>query len=160
MKISKKRLNTLIENYLFEQEEGPDSKKDKDSKEVKNMQRECNPSQGKKINITISTDTKNKKTGEVTFKVKVGEIEQESSLKIADVEGEGESKANFVLLVQGVCLALKRKGHCPSIAEELLDNLATFIDLRETPEFLPALVRYDKHFTVLTEDDINNSKLS
>ena len=36
MKISKKRLKLLIENYLFEQEEGPVSKEiSKDNKKVK-----------------------------------------------------------------------------------------------------------------------------
>tara|TARA_R110000824_G_scaffold58417_1_gene157943 strand:+ start:147 stop:608 length:462 start_codon:yes stop_codon:yes gene_type:complete len=153
MKISKKRLKLLIENYLFEQEEGPVSKEiSKDNKKVKikSMTKEVGPNHS---NLSI-----NKTTGEVTLKVTGGEVEKEVSLKPADVEGESQAKADFINLASGYIQDLRRTSE--KAAEEFLNNLKPFIDLTDATDYKPSMVQFDAGFNIKNPDDINNSKIS
>jgi hypothetical protein len=152
MKISKKRLKLLIENYLFEQEEGPVSKESsKDNKKVKvaPMTKEVGPNHSK---LSI-----NKTTGEVTLKVTGGEVEKEVSLKPIDVEGESQAKADFVNLASGYIQDLRRTSE--KAAEEFLNNLKSFIDLTDATDYKPSMAKFDAEFNIKKPDDINNSKI-
>ena len=151
MKISRKRLNTLIERYLFE-EEGSSSKKETQDKDVKvkPMSKEIGNNHGE---ISI-----NKNSGEVTLKVVGGDIEKEVSLKPEDVEGTSKEKADFVNLASGYIQDLRRTSE--TAAEEFLNNLKPLIDLTDATDYKPSLATFDKNFTVRNPDDISNSKLS
>jgi len=153
MKISKKRLKSLIENYLLEQEEGLDSKKDsKDKKEikVKPTTMEVGKNHG---DISI-----NKKTGEVTLKVTGGEQESIVSLKPEDVEGDSQEKADFVEVASGYIQDLRRTSE--KKAKEFLDTLKPLIDLTDAIDYKPALVKFDKKYNINDVDSKNNSKLA
>ena len=150
MKISKKRLNTLIENYLFEEEEGSDSKEVKKEIKVKPLSKEIGNNRGE---ISI-----NKNSGEVTLKVTGGEETQEFAIKPEDVEGEGKAKADFVNLASGYIQDLRRNSE--KAAEEFLNNLKPLIDLTDASDYKPSLAAFDKIFPVKSPDDINNSKIS
>ena len=116
MQISKKRLKSLIENYLFEQEEGPESKEDsKDKKvcKVKPMQIEVEG-----IALNLSTN----KEGGVTFEVKGKGNEQTAVLLPKNVSGEDaedkKTKKAFVDLFSGFFQWLD--GIKPKEAQKLL----------------------------------------
>tara|TARA_R110001592_G_scaffold284564_1_gene552888 strand:+ start:678 stop:1139 length:462 start_codon:yes stop_codon:yes gene_type:complete len=153
MKISKKRLKVLIENYLFEQEEGPESKKDKDSEAVK-----VKPMTIELMN-KIAKLSINKATGEVTFKVTGGNEESiEVSLKQSDVEQNNDKKSDFVELASGYIQDLRRESN--EKAEEFLDSLMPLIDITDATNYKPALVKFDKQFNIRDADSITNSKLA
>jgi len=151
MKISKKRLKSLIENYLFEQEEGPESQEaSKDEKEkIKPMRMEV----GKNHAETFI----NKKTGEVTLKVTGGEQES-TSLKPEDVKGDSQEKADFVELASGYIQDLRRTSE--KKAKEFLDSLKPFIDLTDATDYKPSLAKFDKKHNINDPDSKNNSKIS
>ena len=153
MKISKKRLKLLIENYLFEQEEGPVSKeisKDNKKVKVKPMTKEVGPNHSK---LSI-----NKKTGEVTLKVTGGTVEKEVSLKPSEVEGESQAKADFINLASGYIQDLRRTSE--KAAEEFLNNIKPLIDLTVVIGYKPSLLKFDAEFNIKNPDDINNSKIA
>ena len=153
MKISKKRLKLLIENYLFEQEEGPVSKEiSKDNKKVKikSMTKEVGPNHS---NLSI-----NKTTGEVTLKVTGGEQESIVSLKPEDVEGDNQAKADFVDRASGYIQDLRRTSEKKAL--EFLDALKPLIDLTDVTDYKPALVKFDKKHNINDPDAKDNSLIS
>ena len=153
MKISRKRLKSLIENYLYEQEEGPDSKEDsKDEKEVKikPMNMEVGPNHAE--------TSINKKTGEVTLKVTGGEQESIVSLKPEDVEGDNQAKADFVDRASGYIQDLRRTSEKKAL--EFLDALKPLIDLTDVTDYKPALVKFDKKHNINDPDAKDNSLIS
>ena len=155
MKISKRRLNTLIENYLFEAEEGSESQEDNKVKvKVKPMTIEIGPNSAK---LTI-----NKKTGGVTLKVtgvrqgfrKVG---RKVSLTSDDVAANNEEKAVFVKLALGYIQDLMR--HDKSEARSFIDNLKSLIDLSADISNKAVLAWYDNIFNIKSNSSVDEFAL-
>jgi hypothetical protein len=155
MKISKRRLNTLIENYLFEAEEGSETQEDnKVEVKVKPMTIEIGPNSAK---LTI-----NKKTGGVTLKVtgvrqgfrKVG---RKASLSSDDVAANNEEKAVFVKLALGYIQDLMR--HDKSEARSFIDNLKSLIDLSADISNKAVLAWYDNIFNIKSNSSVDEFAL-
>ena len=145
MKISKRRLSILIENYLFEAEEGSKPAKDNEDVKVKAMTIEIGPNSAK---LTIN---KNKKTGGVTLKV-TGErqgfrgVKRKVSLTPDDVTENNEEKAAFVKLSLGYIQDLMR--HDKSEAREFINNLKPLIDMSADVSNKAVLAWYDNIFNI------------
>jgi len=155
MKISKRRLNTLIENYLFEAEEGSESQEDnKVEVKVKPMTIEIGPNSAK---LTI-----NKKTGGVTLKVTgvrqgFRKVREKASLSSDDVAANNEEKAVFVKLALGYIQDLMR--HDKSEARSFIDNLKSLIDLSADISNKAVLAWYDNIFNIKSNSSVDEFAL-
>jgi len=145
----------LIENYLFEAEEGSESQEDNKVKvKVKPMTIEIGPNSAK---LTI-----NKKTGGVTLKVtgvrqgfrKVG---RKVSLTSDDVAANNEEKAVFVKLALGYIQDLMR--HDKSEARSFIDNLKSLIDLSADISNKAVLAWYDNIFNIKSNSSVDEFAL-
>lgn len=146
MKISKRRLSILIENYLFEAEEGSKPAKDNEDVKVKAMTIEYD---GITAELAINKNKKQGKQGGVTFKVS-GEQGQtdEATLSKKNVAGINPEKAKFVELVSGLYQDLKRTGNKQK-ADDIVSNLKPFIYLTdEVTGHMPSKVVFDAKFKI------------
>jgi len=158
MKISKRRLNTLIENYLLEDEAAPESKSD-NKKKVENMTIEIGKNRAQ---LTVD-----KKTGGVTLKVtgqyhKPGEEPKALLLTPNDVEKNESPKAEFVELAIGYAqrLVLEKSPEAKEAYASFINNLKPLIDLEPEVNNKALLAKFDSVYSIGSADDNVNSRLA